>query len=113
MCVAEWARRMPCAARGVDAGGDRRALLQHALAQDGRRAAMKPPSFCVSITSKRKPSADELAGVADLAAALAVERRLIEHDGDRLLVADFVDLVAQLVLGDDAHDLAPSASIVS
>ena len=33
--------------------------------------------------------ADDFARVADLAARFAVERRLIEHDGDRLLMADF------------------------
>ena len=46
----------------------------------------------------------ELAGVADLATALGVEGGLVEHDGDGLGVPDFVDQVAQLVLGNDAHD---------
>ncbi len=57
---------------------------------------MKLASFCVSITSKRKPRTDDLAGVADLAARLAVERRLVEHDADRLLVPDFVDLLDKI-----------------
>ncbi len=50
--------------------------------------------------------ADELARVADLAAALAVERRAIEHDPHRIFVADLVHLVAEVVVrrraGDDA-----------
>ena len=50
------------------------------------------------MTSNSKPVADELAGVADLAAALAVERRAVEHDAHRLGVADLVQLVAQLIV---------------
>ena len=45
-----------------------------------------------------KPVADELARVADLAAALAVERRAIEHHAHRVLVPDFFHLVAQVIV---------------
>ena len=52
--------------------------------------------------------ADEAAGVADLAAAFAVERRAIEDDADAFGVADFVELVAEVIVrrmaGDDATD---------
>ena len=75
---------------------------------------MKPSSFCVSITSKRKPSADQLARVAHLAAAFAVERRLIEHDDDRLLVADLRRSASHsLILGHDADHLRLGAPVVS
>ena len=42
-----------------------------------------PAFFCVSVTRKRTPSPRMIAGVADLAAGLAVERRLVEHDRAR------------------------------
>ena len=42
--------------------------------------------------------ADELARVADLAAALAVKRRAIEHDAHRVRVADLFHLVAQVIV---------------
>ena len=83
------------AARGVDPGGRPSRPARAGPRAGGRRCSVKPPSTCVSMTSKRKPGADELARVAHLAAHLAVEGRLVEHDGDRLLVADLVDLVAR------------------
>ena len=46
--------------------------------------------------------ADDLAVVAHLSAHLAVEGGFIEYDDDRMFVVDFVDLLAQLVVGDDA-----------
>ena len=39
-----------------------------------------PAFFCVSVTRNRTPSRSQHAGVADLAAGFAVERRLVEHD---------------------------------
>ena len=45
-----------------------------------------------------KAVADELARVADLAAALAVERRAIEHHAHRVLVPDLFHLVAQVIV---------------
>ena len=69
------------------------------------RWSVNPPSICVSITSKWKPGADDLAAIAHLPAHLAVERRLVEHDDDRLLVVDFVHLIAELIVGDDADHL--------
>ncbi len=44
---------------------------------------MKSFSFLVSWTSKREPLAADRAGVADLAAGLAVERRAIEDEDQR------------------------------
>ena len=48
--------------------------------------------------------ADELARVAHLPAALAVERRAIEHHAHRVLVPDFVHLVAQVIVRRLARD---------
>ena len=77
MCVAEWARRMPWPAVGVDAGGHLVADLQlaraeMALVQDEAIFLLRVDDF------EAKALADQLAGVADLAAAFAVERRLVE-----------------------------------
>ena len=47
---------------------------------------------------------DDDAGVADLAARFGIKRRAIEDDLHRVVVADFGQLVEQMVLGDDAAD---------
>ncbi len=52
-----------------------------------------------------KPWRSNFAGITDLAARFAIERRLIEHDRYRLFVADFFQHLAQVILGDDAHHL--------
>ena len=49
--------------------------------------------------------AGELADVADLSAAFAIERSAIEHDLDRLRVADFFHLVDKMILSENADDL--------
>ncbi len=48
----------------------------------------------------------ECARIADLPAALAIERRLVEDDGDRGLVTDLVECFDELILRNDADDRA-------
>src|SRR5262245_42660284 len=48
-----------------------------------------------------EPFADDLAGIADLPARFAIERSLIEYDDDFVLVANFLDVIDELVLRDD------------
>ena len=49
-----------------------------------------------------KAVADDHARIADLAARLAIERRAVEHDLHRVLVADFGERIEQVILRDDA-----------
>ena len=102
--MAEWARRMPCRRSVSTRGRDLRAGLQRAVAQ------MAVVSDQVAVLLRvghleLEAVADDLARVADLAAGLAVERRAVEHDRDRLVVADLGQLIEQVVLRDDAADL--------
>src|SRR3712207_5249991 len=50
-------------------------------------------------------AAGDLARISHLPAALAVEGRAVEDDEDRLGVADFINLFAELALSDDADHL--------
>ena len=80
-CVAEWLQHHRRAARRIDLRADAIADLQAPLSS-GHMAMERPASFCVSRTWNAHAGVDELAGVADLAAAFGVERRAVEqHDG--------------------------------
>ena len=72
----------------IDSGRDRHAEFQDALAQ---MAAMQHEAFfLVRIDDfESETRAVDFAGIADLAARFAVERRLIEHHGDGLLRGRF------------------------
>ena len=80
---------------GVDPGGDLVAQRDLAFAQ--MPAVQREAAVDLRVDHlEAEAVADEFARVADLAAHLAVEGRLVEHDHDRVLVVDFVDLVAEL-----------------
>ena len=103
MWVAECARRM--AARC--AASTRAVTVAPARISPGRRCptcSTRSPSFCVSATRNWKPCPTISPDVTDLAAGLAVEGSLVQHDRDRLRVSHFIDPIAQLVLRDDALD---------
>ena len=105
--MAEWARRMACRRAASTTAVTLAPLAHHAADQ----VALVDDELAVFLRVgdvEFKAVADELAGVADLAAAFAVERRAIEHDANQILVADFFHLVAQVIVrrlaGDDALD---------
>ena len=60
---------------------------------------IRSPSFCVSVTSNSKPSPTSLPVSPTWPPRFAVERRAVEHDADRLGVADFVELVDKMIAG--------------
>src|SRR5437868_11940266 len=74
----------------VDSGRDRRAELQMPAAKMSN--VQDEAVFLLGIKHfKAHAGADQLAGIADLPAALAVKRRAIEHDLDGPVVAVFGD----------------------
>ena len=84
MCVARVGTANPAAPRRIDAGCDRRSQFEHALTQ--MPAVQHETLFALRIDHvELQTGADDLAGVADLPARFAVERRLIEHHRHRLL----------------------------
>ena len=92
------------AAFEIDPGGGRGAQLDASLAQ--MPAVKREAAVDLRVDHLEvEAGADDLAVVAHLAAHLAVERRLVEHDDDRLLVVHLVDPIAQLIVGDDADHL--------
>ena len=103
MCVAEWARTMPArrsaSTRAVTVAPCRSTPeRQVADVQDEAPFAQRVDHV------EADPFGHQISGIADLPAAFAIERRLVEHDHHRLGMTDFVDLVAQLVLRDQTHD---------
>ena len=97
MCVAEWARRMPARRSVVDDRLHLRAFAHRAIDE----MAFVDDELAVFLRVgdvELEAVADELAGVADLAAALAVERRAVEDDADAFGVADLVELVAEVIV---------------
>ena len=102
--MAEWARRMPWRR----SASTRAVTVAPSSIRPSRRCprwSVKPPSTWRVDHLEVEAGADDLARVAHLSAHLAVEGRFVEHDDDRLLVVDLVDLVAQLIVGDDADHL--------
>ncbi len=89
------------AALGIDPRGGRGAEFDPPFAQ--MPAVEREAAVDLAVDHLEvEAGADDLAVVAHLSAHLAVEGGLVEHDDDRMFVVHFVDLVAQLIVGDDA-----------
>src|SRR4051794_21872813 len=90
-------------ALGIHASGHRQAELQHAFPQ--MTAVKDETLFTLRIGYfETQTGADDFAGIADLSTRFAIERRLIEHDGDGLRMSDFIHGFAEMILRDDADD---------
>ena len=92
------------AAVGIDPGGHQ-APSEIFPSRRCPRWSVKAPSIWASITSRWNCAAGDLADIAHLAAHFAVEGRFVEHHDDRLFVVELVELLAQLIAGDDADHL--------
>ena len=92
------------AAFDIDLGDGRGAQLDPSLAEMAAVERKTAVDLRVDDLEVER-GGDDLAVVAHLAAHLAVEGRLVEHHDDRLLVVDLVDLLAKLIVGDDADHL--------
>ena len=84
----------------IDPRGNRRAQFQAAFAEVAAVQDQRAVDLGID-DLEAEAVADDLAGVAHLSAHLAVERRLVEDDDDRLVGVVLGDQVARAVVGDD------------
>ena len=90
-CVALWLRTVLRAALGVDARDDASPTATAPSTTRPWWPCTAAWTLTVSSTTTRARRVAQLAGVADLAAALGVERRVVEHDDDVVAGAGAVD----------------------
>jgi hypothetical protein len=81
------------AARVIDLERERAADLSVPCSTVTACANTSPALFCVSVTRARRRRAS-YAGVADLSAGLAIERRLVQHHAAALAGLQLGDLLA-------------------
>ena len=78
-CVAEWLGMMALRRAASTFAASLSPTLMLPLRRACRCARCAAPRFCVSSTCELRADVAELAGVADLAAGLGIERRAVEH----------------------------------